>query len=97
MWCRYTSGIPKGLSEANQEILEEVFAVVAALADPWIVMGDFNLRPKALSESRWLSMVKGVICATPLPTCNDSVYDFFVVHKSLAHAVAGDQRVDDGG
>ena len=42
-------------------------------------------------------MVDGDIFATPLPTCNDSTYDFFVVHSSLAHAVAGVQRVEDGG
>ena len=39
----------------------------------------------------------GVIFATSLPTCNESTYDFFVVHRSLAHAIFGVQRVEDGG
>ena len=29
--------------------------------------------------------------------CNDSVYDFFVVKRSIAHAVVGVQRLSDGG
>ena len=48
-------------------------------------------------KTLWPLMVGGVIFATELPTCNDSTYDFFVVHRSIAHAVVGVQRIEDGG
>ena len=35
--------------------------------------------------------------APALETCNSSTYDFFVVSKELLHAVAGVQRLEDGG
>ncbi len=38
-----------------------------------------------------------VIFATELATCNDSTYDYFVVHRSLAPSVVGVQRLQDGG
>ena len=39
----------------------------------------------------------GAIAATQLVTCNESTYDYFVVHRSLSHAVVGVQRLEDGG
>ena len=42
-------------------------------------------------------MVKGIVFACELPTCNDSSYDYFVVSHNIAHAVAGVQRLDDSG
>ena len=54
------------------------------------------MNPTTLAASRWLEMVDGVIFAPQLPTCHDNVYDYFVVHKSLAIAVVGVLRVLDG-
>ena len=87
----------EGLSETNKFLLETGAGVVNALRGPWIAMGDWNMSPETLAASKWLEMVNGVIFATELPTCNDNVYDFFVVHRSLADAVAGVQRIQDGG
>ena len=42
-------------------------------------------------------MVGGVIFAADLTTCNDNTYDYFVVRRSIAHAVVGVQRLEDGG
>ena len=53
--------------------------------------------PETLAASKWLEIVNGVIFASQLPTCHDNVYDYFVVHKSLADAVVGVQRLQDGG
>ena len=38
-----------------------------------------------------------MIFATQLPTCHQSTYDFFVVHRSIAHEVVAVQRLEDGG
>ena len=87
----------QGLSEANMALREEAAVALRLCQGEWILGGDWNIPPELLKASKWLEMVDGVIFATPLPTCNDSTYDFFVVHSSLAHAVAGVQRVEDGG
>ena len=63
----------------------------------WIAAADWNISPTALADSGWLQMVGGVIFATTLNTCNDNIYDYFVVHRSIAHAVAGVKRLEDTG
>ena len=87
----------EGLSQANAGILEQAAVALNGLRGPWIVGGDWNIQPDTLADSRWLQMVGGVIFATDLPTCNDNTYDYFVVHRSIAHAVVGVQRLEDGG
>ena len=62
-----------------------------------IVVGDWNLTPELLRLSRWLDVVGGLDRAQADPTCCTSVYDYFVVHKSLNHAVRAVLRLDDGG
>ena len=71
--------------------------MLATFKSPWVVEGDFNVTPQELEGSGWLRMVGGVLCAPVLPTCNDHTYDFFIVHRSLAHAVVGAERLDDVG
>ena len=87
----------EGLSETNKLLLETGAGVLNGLKGPWIAQGDWNMPPETLAASKWLEMVDGVIFATQLPTCHDNVYDYFVVHKSLADAVIGVQRLQDGG
>ena len=87
----------EGLSEANQFILEEAKATLLIVRGPWIVAADWNISPATLAASGWLKLVGGVIFATTLPTCNDSTCNYFVVHHTIAHAVAGVQRLDDRG
>ena len=87
----------EGMSDANLAILEQAGIALRSLGGPWIAAGDWNLPPDVLAASRWLEVVDGVIFATELPTCNESVYNYFVVHRSLARAVVGVQRLEDGG
>jgi len=87
----------EGLSATNKLLLETAAGALNGLKGPWIAQGDWNLPPETLAASKWLDMVNGVIFATQLPTCNESVYDYFVVHKSLADAVIGVQRLQDVG
>ena len=86
----------QGLSDANMALLEEAAVALRLCQGGWILGGDWNITPDLLKASKWLDMVGGVVFATSLPTCNDSTYDFFVVHRSLAHAVVV-QRIEDGG
>ncbi len=87
----------EGLTPANMAILDELAVALRSLKGPWIVGGDWNIPPEVLAAARWPETVGGKIFATGLPTCNESTYDFFVVHHSLAHAVVGVQRLEDGG
>ena len=87
----------EGLSDTYRNLLEAVATTLGTLKGPWVIGGDWNLAPAVLAASNWLNIVDGVIFATEQPTCGDNVYDYFVVHKSLAHAVAGVQRIEDGG
>ena len=52
------------------------------------------MAPDVLAKSGFLGMVRGTIFAPELPTCNEKVYDFFVVTNNFAHAVAGVQRIE---
>ena len=58
---------------------------------------DWNLEPAVLIASGWVDLVDGVVITPQLPTCHAHVYDYFVISKNLAHAVAGIQRIDDAG
>ena len=93
IWLRDSEGI----SPANMALLDELAVALGSLRGPWIIGGDWNLTPEVLSASRWPEVVEGTIAATGLHTCNSSVYDFFVVHRSLTHAVVGVQRLEDAG
>ena len=87
----------QGLSESNLAILAEAAALLHSISGPWIIGGDWNINPQVLQGSGWLDVVGGKIVATPLPTCNGSTYDFFVVSMSLAHVVVGTSRIDNAG
>ena len=86
----------EGLSPENMVLLDYTAAALGALKGPWVIGGDWNLSPQVLADSKWLQIVDGVVFATQLDTCNDNVYDFFVVHRSIAQAVVGVQRLQDG-
>ena len=87
----------EGMSATNKLLLETAAGALKGLKGPWIAQGDWNMPPEMLAASKWLEIVNGVIFATQLPTCHDNVYDYFVVHKSLADAVVGVQRLQDAG
>ena len=50
-----------------------------------------------LRSTGWLGIVGGVIVAPSCPTCNGSVYDYFVICQDLVSSVAGIARIDDNG
>ena len=93
LWLRHS----EGLSPANMAILDELAVALGILDGPWIIGGDWNLTPEILTASRWPQIVGGAVAATSLVTCNSSTYDFFVVARTLSHAVVGVQRLEDGG
>ncbi len=84
-----------GLSEENLQLLQEVAEDLGSLTGPWVVGGDWNLTPQQLAASGWLGLVGGVVCAPAKPTCNGSVYDYFVVAEGFADAVLGAVVIGD--
>ena len=87
----------EGMSEGNMTLLEVVGGILCSIDGPWVCAGDWNFSPSVLQDSNWPKMVKGSIVATSLATCNFSTYDYFVVHNSIRHLVAGVQRISDCG
>ena len=81
----------------NLKLLEELVAATRAVSGPWIITADWNMTPEALSATGWPRMIGGCIVAPSLPTCNEEVYDFFVVSEGLRHAVKGIQRIKGAG
>ena len=62
-----------------------------------MVGGDWNLAPEVLASSNWPRIMQGTIHAPPSPTCNEKVYDYFLVSSDISHAVVGVKRLSDGG
>ena len=81
----------------NLTLLQELVAATRTVNGPWLITADWNMTPEALSATGWPRMIDGCIIATTLPTCNESVYDFFVVSQGLRHAVKGVQRIKGAG
>ena len=84
LYCH--SGI--GITAApNLKLLGEVAATLRGIDGPWILGCDANCTPKALADTGWVELVGGAIHAPDQPTCNDKVYDFFIVSRNCSHAV----------
>ena len=86
-----------GASETNLNLLQEVATFLSCVKGPWVIGGDWNMSPQLLESTQFLSMVHGVIVAPDSPTCNGSIYDYFVISEGLLPAVAGIARIDDAG
>ena len=59
--------------------------------------GDWNGTPQELAETGWLQKVGGTIHAPNAATCNESVYDFFVVKSSIADGAQCTRKIGDAG
>ena len=91
VWLRDT----EGLSEENMQILQAISRALTQVKGPWILGGDWNIPPEVLMESGWVDSIEGVIVAPKVNTCNNSVYDYFIISVKLRHAVRGVQVVND--
>ena len=87
----------EGLSAENLCILESLATMIGTLDAPYVISGDWNLPPDVMASSNWPKMVDGHIFATQVPTCNEMIYDFFIVSAAIAPAVAAVQRIDSVG
>ena len=87
----------EGLSERNLALLQTLAAAVRTLRGPWVVGGDWNITPEMLRGTNIFNVMDATVAAPVLPTCHQSVYDFFVVPKRMAKAVVAVQRIDDAG
>ena len=86
-----------GLGDANKTILEHAAVALNVLKAPWVMAGDWHLSQEQVAASGLLQMVDGVLFQPSSPTCHHNTFDFFVVHRSIAHAVVGVQRIDGEG
>ncbi len=83
------------MAKSNLDLLQEAAAELLLVRGGWIVGGDWNCTPDELEASGWLDLVGGAIHAPTTATCNDSVYDFFVVKRCFQHAVFSVRAVGD--
>ena len=89
--------VNEGLSSRNRRLLEVVASIIRCLRGLWALAADFNFTPGFLRRSGFLQLVRGEIAAPVDPTCNDHVYDYFVVPRRLAPSVVAVQVVHDEG
>ncbi len=91
VYCRTA----EGLTDLNLDILQDIAVDLASVRGPWVLGGDWNVTPEALAASGWLALVNGTVIAPPTPTCNGSVYDYFVVSAKFKQAVVGAAVIED--
>ena len=95
----YTSGA--NAEALNQELLEMLAKEVSAIRLPFILGGDWNVSPEALSLPGFATRLKAVICcpgqATYVAGGAESVLDYFVVSESLRPAVQEVRVVEGSG
>ncbi len=60
--------VNEGMSLRNSALLQAVAQALAAVRGPWILSGDFNMRPEALAATGWLGLVGGVIVSPKAAT-----------------------------
>ena len=81
-----------GLNPANMQVLADIGNLVTGLQLPYIIGGDFNLVPAALTASGLLARIRATLVKTPKATCVTSrprsVIDFFLVADDLSQAIA---------
>ena len=77
-----------GSEDANRGLLWQVAALIRSLGGPYILGGDFNMTPTALSALGFVQSISGCIVAPPSATYRSAgastTIDFFVVHEAIA-------------
>ena len=86
-----------GMNPSNILICEQAALTLRSLSGPYICSGDWNVEPDVLAASGFLKLIDGVVFAASLPTCGEKTFDYFVVSRSIAHAVVGAQRIEGVG
>ena len=84
-------------AKCNVDLLDSVAFTLVGLVGPWIIGGDFNCTPEELIATGWLKKVGGIVHAPKSPTCNGSIYDFFVVAASISDQVQSTHLIGDAG
>ncbi len=87
----------EGASPQNLAHLDKTAALIKSLKGPWVIAGDLNMPPEVLKATGFIEFIDGVVIAIADPTCGDQCFDYFIVARSFAHAVAGISLVSDGG
>jgi len=84
-------------AQCNLDMLDSMAFTLNGLVGPWILGGDWNCSPQDLTATGWLQKVGGVIHAPTAATSNGSVYDYFVVKKTISDGVQCTCKIGDAG
>ncbi len=82
-------------AQCNLDLLHAMAAELRLVGGCWIVGGDWNCTPAELAATGWLELVDGIIHAPQAATCNDKIYDYFVVKAACRHAVHSVHTISD--
>ncbi len=92
-WPHHT----EGPSPRNLDVLDDLARIISSIKGPWLAGADWNMSAAALAATGWLDMVDGVAIVPEVCTCEASCIDYFVVHRSMLHMVAGISVIEDAG
>ncbi|CAK0889243.1 unnamed protein product, partial [Prorocentrum cordatum] len=70
-----------GRAKENIGLMAALHEYVGQLESPWLVMGDWNMKPEDARE--WARSAGAALVAPGEPTCGSKVFDFAVVRKVL--------------
>jgi len=80
-----------GMNSNNDALMRSIAGFVKAWGRPFVLAGDWNMSPKDLRDSGWPELLNAVVICTDEHTYeaagHTSELDFFLVEKSIAHAV----------
>ena len=95
--CYLTSCSAGVKDKRNLDTLHHMAGVLDSLKGPCAIGGDWNCTPGELMQTGWLKMVKGIMVAPEVNTCNSRTIDFFVVSEGLRQAAPAAYKIGDGG
>ncbi|CAK0909218.1 unnamed protein product, partial [Prorocentrum cordatum] len=77
---------------AIRDILMSISTFLDMLADPWIILADWNYEPPWWKDKPWLSRWNGAIVTDPACTATrdkgkGSVYDYAIVRSDIASRI----------
>jgi hypothetical protein len=90
-WCSI------GITGQNVQLLESIAFLIRRLRGPWILAADWNFGPSSLEKNGWLRLVDGRVRASGVATCKGRENDWYVVSRSINHAILGVARITDTG
>ncbi len=90
-WANVYLHTGEGAEDRNAQLLMQVAAVMKTISTPFVTSADWNMSPKDLQNTDFLTLIGGVTVAPDRHAYESagaqSLIDYFVVHPLLAAAV----------